>query len=207
MLLDYRLNLTASCNAGCHCEQVKFSPVCHEASGTTFFSSCHAGCHKIINDTAFGDCDCVSHLDHGITDTLFQSDSLRIEEHFSKTLQNLSSIVIVGPCKQDCFKPYIIFSFVSAFGWILGCSGRIGNVLLSYRCVETRDKSLAQGVGMMLLSLIALIPAPIIAGALMDSTCLIWDISCKDKGNCWVYHKDRFNWVINYSGAGEMNKK
>lgn len=74
-------------------------------------------------------------------------------------------------------------------------------MLLNYRCVETRDKSLAQGVALMMMSLFALIPGPIIFGAIMDSTCLVWDISCKHKGNCWFYHKDQFRYYINTTAA------
>jgi len=31
------------------------------------------------------------------------------------------------------------------------------------------------------------IPAPIIVGALYDSSCLFWQEECGDRGNCWVY--------------------
>ena len=32
------------CNVNCGCEDVPYSPICHEATETTFFSPCHAGC-------------------------------------------------------------------------------------------------------------------------------------------------------------------
>ncbi|XP_058794444.1 solute carrier organic anion transporter family member 74D [Phymastichus coffea] len=196
-----KLNLISPCNTACNCELIKYSPVCHEATGTTFFSACHAGCQSIINDTNFGDCRCVSNLHSMVKNTLLQGASLRLEDQPLNTFQTVIDRVTAGPCKQNCFPPYIMFTIVSTIINILGCSGRIGNVLLNYRCVETRDKSLAQGVALMVVSLFALIPGPIIFGAIMDSTCLVWDISCKKKGNCWFYHKDQFRYYVNITAA------
>ncbi|XP_011500421.1 PREDICTED: solute carrier organic anion transporter family member 5A1 [Ceratosolen solmsi marchali] len=179
-----KMNLTTPCNVACNCELVKYAPVCHEATKTTFISACHAGCRSVINDTSFGDCACIPAIVSP-----------------SNVKQSASDVVIAGPCKENCFQPYMLFSIVSTFINILGCSGRIGNVLLNYRCVETRDKSLAQGIALLVVSLFALIPGPIIFGAIMDSTCLVWDTSCKNRGNCWFYHRDNFRYYINLTAA------
>jgi organic anion transporter 5A len=198
------MNLTAPCNAACNCELVKYAPVCHEATRTTFFSACHAGCRNIVNDTTFGDCACISAISSSTNAARFlEGASLRLDDRLSVSgaFQLASDLVTAGPCKQNCFRPYMFFSIVSTFINVLGCSGRIGNVLLNYRCVETRDKSLAQGIALMLVSLFALIPGPIIFGAIMDSTCLVWDISCKNKGNCWFYHRDNFRYYVNLTAA------
>lgn len=45
------LNLTATCNSKCSCDSVSYSPVCHEPSGETFFSPCHAGCNEWNEDS------------------------------------------------------------------------------------------------------------------------------------------------------------
>ncbi|CAB0041425.1 unnamed protein product [Trichogramma brassicae] len=191
-LATNNVNLTATCNLGCNCDFVKYSPVCHEASNTTFFSACHAGCRTIVNDTHFSDCSCAADLAHEVILGGSSNDSPSFVVYDS---------VKAGPCKRDCFKYQMIFAMVSMIVNILGCSGKIGNVLVNYRCVETRDKSLAQGVALMIMSLFALIPGPIIFGAIMDSTCLVWDISCKNRGNCWVYHRDSFRYMVNFSAA------
>lgn len=39
-------NLTTDCNINCACDTVAYSPVCHEETGKTFFSPCHAGCNQ-----------------------------------------------------------------------------------------------------------------------------------------------------------------
>lgn len=205
-LCSSRINLTAPCNAACNCENVKFSPVCHEASRTTFISACHAGCTSVVNDTIFGQCSCVAELESTFRERNILGASLRLIDDASKTFQyndeDFGRRVTVGPCKQDCFMPWMMFGVFSTFVNILGCSGRIGNVLLNFRCVETRDKSLAQGISLMMGSLFALIPGPIIFGAIMDSTCLIWDFSCQHKGNCWFYDRDNFRYYVNVTSAG-----
>nr|CAD7439394.1 unnamed protein product [Timema bartmani] len=60
------------------------------------------------------------------------------------------------------------------------------------RIVLKKDKDFAQGLGLVLYSLLGQIPGPIIFGAVIDSTCLVWDRSCGAKGNCWLYNKDSF---------------
>jgi hypothetical protein len=40
-----KMNLSTSCNWECHCDTLSYSPVCHDQSGMTFFSPCHAGCN------------------------------------------------------------------------------------------------------------------------------------------------------------------
>lgn len=168
---------------------VKYSPVCHEPTKTTFFSACHAGCKIIINDTTFGNCACVN---DGLTSIM---NNLRNSRSHSNDWVN------AGPCKEDCFNPYITFSIVTMTINLIASSGRTGNILVSYRCVEVRDKSLAQGLTFVILSIFALIPAPIIFGSILDYTCLIWDMNCNGKGNCWFYHKDNFRYYTNVTAA------
>ncbi|XP_033248926.1 uncharacterized protein LOC117188745, partial [Drosophila miranda] len=55
---------------------------------------------------------------------------------------------------------------------------RVGNVLVNYRAVESGDKSFAQGLALMMISMFTLIPGPIIFGRLIDSTCLVWTKTC-----------------------------
>lgn len=198
------MNLTTPCNAVCNCKLVKYAPVCHESSGTTFFSACHAGCHAIVNDTTFGDCACIPSPLYEYT-THIQGASLRLDHQSSKPdLAALNHrLVTVGLCKQDCSMPYILFTAVTIITNILSCSSKVGYVLVNYRCVETRDKSIAQGVSLLVISLFGLIPGSIIFGAIMDSTCLVWDSSCEKEGNCWFYHRTNFRYYVNLTAACE----
>lgn len=68
--------------------------------------------------------------------------------------------------------------------------------------VEPRDKSIAQGFTLFLTSLFALIPAPIIFGRIIDSTCLSWTFKCGRQGNCQLYDSIKFRHLLHYSSAG-----
>lgn len=159
---------------------------------TTYFSACHAGCTNSIDAKRYGNCSCVTNIiiNHMANDT---------------NLMNLSSYsidtVVLGPCLGKCVKPYIYFVALSMISHLLLSTGKIGNVLVNYRCVEQKDKSVAQGVTLMIVSLFALIPGPIVYGFIIDQSCLIWDYSCGTQGNCWYYDKDKFRYVFNVTGA------
>lgn len=181
---------------GCGCDGIKYSPVCHEASGTTFFSACHAGCNTTLDDHEFGSCACVSNL-------MSPKLGSHLETEERSTVSTIADIVKAGPCPRDCQVPYLWFIILTSIVQTLACSGKIGNVLVNYRAVATEDKSIAQGFSLMLISLFALIPGPIIYGAVIDSTCLIWDESCGQRGNCWFYDKDRFRYMVNFSATGK----
>lgn len=204
------MNLTASCNADCNCIDVKYSPVCHEASKTTFFSACHAGCRTILDDNWFGNCSCLpldqpshigGHFDYFSSSRTFISKQQTYLPD-SQAFPSIFDTVKAGPCTSDCNQPYLLFMVLFCVIESLACSGKIGNVLVNYRSVEKRDKSFAQGITLMIISLLALIPGPIIYGAIIDSTCLIWEESCGTRGNCWFYHRDNFRYLVNISSAG-----
>lgn len=49
----------------------------------------------------------------------------------------------------------------------------------------------------MMISLLALIPGPIIFGRIIDSTCKIWSEKCGERGNCQLYDQDQFRYYLN----------
>lgn len=181
------MNMTSLCNMDCNCENVKYNPVCHKSTMTTFFSACHAGCTRILSDTEFGDCKCVNEILYRL-------------KNFEDNVDSVKS----GLCESDCKEAYMFFMIITCILQVLGSSARIGNVLVNYRCVAVADKSFAQGVAIMFLSLFALIPGPIIYGFIIDSTCIIWDHSCGTTGNCWFHDKELFIYNVNVSSAGEI---
>lgn len=63
--------------------------------------------------------------------------------------------------------------------------------------VAVEDKSLSQGLTLMLISLFALIPGPILFGYIIDSTCLIWNTQCGTQGNCQLYDQKHFRYYLN----------
>lgn len=60
------------------------------------------------------------------------------------------------------------------------------------RCVEEQDKALGLGLIAAVSGLLGFLPNPIIYGALIDSSCLVWESSCGHTGSCWVYDVDGF---------------
>ena len=44
--------------------------------------------------------------------------------------------------------------------------------------------------------MLAFIPYPLIFGAVVDSTCLVWEEKCGKTGNCWIYDQDKFKYYL-----------
>uniref|UniRef100_A0A182JNE0 Solute carrier organic anion transporter family member n=1 Tax=Anopheles christyi TaxID=43041 RepID=A0A182JNE0_9DIPT len=105
--------------------------------------------------------------------------------------------LVPGACLKGCAVGFYLFSIISSIINCLGASGRIGNLLVNYRCVSKRDKSFTQGLILMMISLFALIPGPIIYGRIIDSTCLVWTEECGKRGNCQLYDQKLFRYYIN----------
>lgn len=106
-------------------------------------------------------------------------------------------VLTPGVCLENCNRAFWAFSLTSMIVNWFGSSGRIGNLLVNYRSVSTEDKSFAQGLTLMMISLFSLIPGPIIFGRLIDSTCLVWTKTCSGNGNCQLYDQDRFRYLVN----------
>ncbi|XP_008556462.2 solute carrier organic anion transporter family member 74D isoform X1 [Microplitis demolitor] len=197
--ITMEVNFTTVCNLGCNCEGVKYAPVCHEASMTSYFSACHAGCTSLIDARHYGNCSCVPNAAN------YRDNSEKYYNYNNNNNYNSTTIskdsVVLGPCLGNCVKSYMTFIALSMICHCLMSTGKIGNVLINYRCVEQKDKSVAQGVTLMFISLFALIPGPIVYGFICDQSCLIWEKSCGTTGNCWYYDKDKFRYLFNITGA------
>lgn len=153
---------------------------------------------------------------YGTTEESFYDDisesSTKVFEHYTteeillasssssrtrRSLSDLTNVLKPGICLKGCNTVFWIFTIVSmVLNWF-GSSGRIGNILVNYRAVATEDKSFAQGLMLMMISLFGLIPGPIIFGRIIDSTCLKWTKTCTGNGNCQLYDQEAFRVTIN----------
>ncbi|XP_033231286.1 solute carrier organic anion transporter family member 74D-like [Belonocnema kinseyi] len=196
-----KVDMMFPCNADCNCEGVKYFPVCHEPTMTTFFSACHAGCSTILPNGGFGNCSCITEQLSmtNFNQSGFSTSALIEKDNYFTT--NIFNEVKTGACKFDCLAPYLTFTIIRCLTGLLFCSGRIGNILINFRCVAGRDKALAQSVTMMVMSVFALIPGPIIYGALIDATCLVWNNACGTRGNCWIHQPDMFRYYFNITAT------
>uniref|UniRef100_A0A1Q3FNY0 Solute carrier organic anion transporter family member n=1 Tax=Culex tarsalis TaxID=7177 RepID=A0A1Q3FNY0_CULTA len=317
-LVEGRLNLSTVCNSRCHCEGIPYSPVCHEDTGITFFSACHAGCDQWNAKGKYYDqCTCQNENYSPITKLpweMYTSTPVRSTEPFtnpwttessssstSKTnsipstttttnrpqVENATELpppktstesalddvyiydddeeeeantesdspdatvqkeldastskkpkerrrrrrevavgeevdsttsstpsgstttespfmarLIPGACLKGCAVGFYLFSIISSIINCFGASGRIGNLLVNYRCVAKEDKSFTQGLILMMISLFALIPGPILYGRIIDSTCLVWTEECGKRGNCQLYDQRLFRYYINLTALG-----
>lgn len=57
-------------------------------------------------------------------------------------------------------------------------------------------------MGMMstVMALLAWIPYPLIFGAIVDSTCIVWQEVCGSRGNCWIYDSEKMRTYL-HGGA------
>ncbi|KAJ6647832.1 Solute carrier organic anion transporter family member 5A1 [Pseudolycoriella hygida] len=132
----------------------------------------------------------------GGTDVLKRSFS-----NNNKDSNFLKNIMAPGTCFKGCVKSFYLFTFIMfVINW-LGSTGRITNVLLNLRSVAETDKSFSQGLYLMLVSLFAFTPGPIIYGFIIDSTCLEWNYKCGNRGNCMLYDPDKFRMYVNLTGV------
>lgn len=183
ILASGELNATQVCNVNCNCDYVKYSPVC--AYGKSYISPCHAGCKssEILSNGAkvYKDCECV--------------------KEFNIDGQVLPQIATTGPCPIDCKQKFYIFLAVVCFLKLTGATGRASNFLVSVRCIEEKDKPVALGFGLMLMSMFSFIPSPIFFGYVIDTTCLVWGKTCSGTGNCWLYNGEALRYILNFTAT------
>ena len=107
-----------------------------------------------------------------------------------------------GACADGCLKAFYTFTIISLLINWLAATGKIGNLLLNFRAVAQEDKAFSQGLALTLISLLALIPGPILYGWIIDSTCQVWSYKCGERGNCQLYNKDAFRYYMNVIAMG-----
>ncbi|KAK9758932.1 Kazal-type serine protease inhibitor domain [Popillia japonica] len=174
----------SQCNAKCSCDYVKYNPVCSEDGVTTFISACHAGCTEVsfVNDTKiYSQCACIE----------------------SKNLDDTPTpgYGVTGNCPVDCYYKFYLFVAVVCLLKFTGATGRVSNFLVTVRCVEEKDKAVAMGFGLMMMSLCAFVPSPILFGIIIDKACLVWGKTCSGNGNCWVYDSETLKHTLNFTAA------
>ncbi|ERL86149.1 hypothetical protein D910_03562 [Dendroctonus ponderosae] len=171
------LNPISDCNSDCYCDYVKYNPVCSSDGTKTFVSACHAGCKKLIgiNGTdVFADCSCL------------RQENKLVENRVNDINTPINwDFVRPGSCSVDCFSQFYMFLCVVCLLKFSGATGRAANFLVTVRCVEEKDKSVAMGFGLML----------------MNKACLVWGKTCTGNGNCWLYNGESLRYTMNFTAA------
>ncbi|KAJ3639424.1 hypothetical protein Zmor_002785 [Zophobas morio] len=204
LLPNGELNPVTECNSHCFCDYVKYNPVCSQDGTTTFISACHAGCKhsKKINGTdVFSACSCISTNNTLYFERLIASNNTKNDKVVVGTSLHEGGFATPGNCSVDCLSKFYVFLIVVCILKFSGATGRASNFLVTVRCVEEKDKPVAMGFGLMLMSLCAFVPSPILFGIILDKACLVWGKTCTGNGNCWLYNGKTLRYTMNFTAA------
>ncbi|GBM25824.1 Solute carrier organic anion transporter family member 5A1, partial [Araneus ventricosus] len=168
------------CSQSCNCSNHDFHPVC-DINEIVHFSPCSAGCHNYSifeNRKRFHECSCVSPIEQ---------------------TANFSATSGFCPVECDMFLPYLAIVTVAK---MLSATARVGNVIITLRCVDEKDKTLALGAVEFMISIFATIPYPLLYGHVINKACVLWDESCGHQGNCWLYDNTLFRQYLHSLSSG-----
>ncbi|XP_011500420.1 PREDICTED: solute carrier organic anion transporter family member 5A1 [Ceratosolen solmsi marchali] len=208
---DGSLETLLPCNEHCHCDYVTYNPVCSE-TGRTFISACHAGCKTVkVDDSGkkiYTDCSCVKSNPSEVFAQYSMNESVQsafttppIDFNVGAQVPYNLGSAVPGACSIDCLDKFYIFLTVVCLLKFSGATGRASNFLVSVRCVDEKDKTVAMGFGLTIMSLFAFIPSPILFGFILDKTCLVWGKTCSGTGNCWLYNGETLRYLMNFTAA------
>ncbi|XP_035689314.1 solute carrier organic anion transporter family member 4C1-like [Branchiostoma floridae] len=161
--------ILSNCNRNCTCSTY-YNPVCGR-NGMTYFSPCHAGCveHDLQTQT-YSTCLCVG---SDLAPAVFSSNSTDPD-------------VMPGYCESGCGLLPLMLAL--NFGWATSLSAVAPIILfVLLRSVEERQRSMALGMTNLVGRLLGTIPGPIMFGALVDRSCLLWGQTCGERGACLLY--------------------
>lgn len=179
----FQVNLTAACNFGCECHMTDVEPVCGN-NGLTYFSPCHAGCTAFSSRSNYTNCACI----HGN----LSSVTAPVSSEFAEV--TVVPVATAGPCNSSCrtIFPFLILLFFMTF---VVAVTQMPLLMIVLRSVEEEERSFALGMQFVIFRLFGYIPAPILFGNLIDSTCLLWKSTCGEKGGrCLLYDIEQFRY-------------
>lgn len=101
-------------------------------------------------------------------------------------------VATAGPCYKPCrtIFPFLILLFFMTF---IVASTQMPLLMIVLRSVSEEERSFALGMQFVIFRLFGYIPAPILFGNLIDSSCLLWKSNCGEPGGrCLIYDIEKF---------------
>ncbi|XP_017095879.3 solute carrier organic anion transporter family member 4A1 isoform X1 [Drosophila bipectinata] len=192
---DYNLDprtgpiaLDASCNINCGCSRSNYDPICG-INGVMYYSPCYAGCGQeehVDSLKHYNNCSCiggnVGWVDDGAASSVLGPDATNLK--CDSTCQSLPVFVAL------CFI-LMVFTFLATMPALSA----------TLRCVQDEQRSFALGLQWIKVRLLGTIPAPLIFGALIDESCILWQEKCdEDAGGACLfydnYYISRYMWLL-----------
>nr|XP_054754834.1 solute carrier organic anion transporter family member 4A1-like [Lytechinus pictus] len=165
-------DINSACNTNCGCGSA-FDPVCG-SNGILYYTPCHAGC-DVINTTssikAYSNCSCIESPD---------------------AANGLPSWAVSGKCSQNCrYEILFIIMFFILLAFTLMAT--VPLTMATMRCVSHGQRSFALGFQSVLFRAFGTVPSPVVFGALIDRTCILWEEDDSGGRQCWQYDNEAFS--------------
>ncbi|XP_076158512.1 solute carrier organic anion transporter family member 2B1 isoform X2 [Alosa pseudoharengus] len=165
-------NNSSDCSVPCSCSDEAFNPVCG-SNGVEFRSPCHAGCKTAVFDDTTRNV--VNYTDCGCID-----------------LQSIPSYAVPGDCGSNCTHLLLPFMVLSSLTCCIASLSQTPSFMMILRTVTPEYKSFALGIQFMLFRVLAFLPAPVLYGKAIDTTCILWGEKCGKQMACQYYDLDKF---------------
>lgn len=195
-LEPFKVNLTAACNFNCLCTETDMEPVCGN-NGLTYFSPCHAGCAAFSSRSNFTNCACVHENVREHTASLNGASASALTAAHAHDYSEVTVVPVAtaGACNPPCTTifPFLVLLFFMTF---VVAITQMPLLMIVLRSVSEEERSFALGMQFVIFRLFGYIPAPILFGNLIDSTCLLWKQSCNGEkgGRCLLYDIEQFRY-------------
>ncbi|XP_038208438.1 solute carrier organic anion transporter family member 5A1 isoform X2 [Zerene cesonia] len=198
-LEPFKVNLTAACNFNCLCTETDMEPVCGN-NGLTYFSPCHAGCAAFSSRSNFTNCACVHENRGEVVSAVGGVVGAAASALTAGGAREYSEVTVVpvataGACNPPCTTifPFLVLLFFMTF---VVAVTQMPLLMIVLRSVSEEERSFALGMQFVIFRLFGYIPAPIVFGNLIDSTCLLWKQSCSGEkgGRCLLYDIEQFRY-------------
>ncbi|XP_063548392.1 solute carrier organic anion transporter family member 3A1 [Cydia strobilella] len=194
-LEPFKVNLTAACNFNCLCTETDMEPVCGN-NGLTYFSPCHAGCSDSFSSRSnFANCACVAGNARGMPGVLSGASAAALTAAGAREYSEVTVVPVAtaGACNPPCntIFPFLVLLFFMTF---VVAVTQMPLLMIVLRSVSEEERSFALGMQFVIFRLFGYIPAPIVFGNLIDSTCILWNKSCSGEtgGRCLLYDIEQF---------------